>query len=91
MDVYVVYNQIIILKLDEELTSFIINMRLFFYKVMSFGLKNAEITYQKLVNRMFTKQTDQNMKVYVDDMLVKSKLYESHVSALAEMFEVIRK
>ena len=40
---------------------------------MPFGLKNAGATYQRLVNLMFQKQIINNMEVYVDDMLVKSK------------------
>ena len=40
---------------------------------MPFGLKNAGATYQRLVNKMFSKKIGKNKKVYVDDMLVKSK------------------
>ena len=40
---------------------------------MPFGLKNAGATYQRLVNKMFSKQIGRNMEVYVDDMLIKSK------------------
>ena len=48
-------------------------MGLYRYKVVPFGLKNAGATYQRLVNLMFQKQIGNNMEVYVDDMLVKSK------------------
>ena len=37
-----------------------------------FGLKNAGVTYQRLMNKMFANQIDRNVQVYVDDMLVKS-------------------
>lgn len=40
---------------------------------MPFGLKNAEATYQRLVNKMFALLIDKKMEVYADDMLVKSK------------------
>ena len=58
---------------------------------MPFGLKNAGATYQWLVNKMFIGQIGKNMEVYVDDMLVKSKTANNHVSDLNECFEILRK
>ena len=54
---------------------------------MSFGLKNARETYQRLVNKMFALQIGQNVKVYIDDMLVKSAREVSHLDNLRETFE----
>ena len=58
---------------DQEKTSFVTSQGLFCYKVMPFGLKNAGVTYQRLVNHMFRPQIGRNVEVYVDDMLVKSQ------------------
>lgn len=44
---------------------------IYFYKVMSFRLKNASATYQWLVNKMFREQIGVTMKVFIDDKLVK--------------------
>ena len=73
MDAYSGYNQITMHPPDEEHTSFQTDIGLYCYRVMPFGLKNAGATYQRLVNLMFQKQIGNNMEVYVDDMLVKSK------------------
>ncbi|XP_059663431.1 uncharacterized protein LOC132309095 [Cornus florida] len=59
--------------------------------VMPFGLKNAGLTYQRLVNLMFKNQIGRNMKVYVDDMLVKSLKAQDHIADLQETFQVLRK
>ena len=52
MDAFFGYNQIRLDESDQEETSFVISQGLFCYKVMSFGLKNAGATYQRLMNKM---------------------------------------
>ena len=37
-------------------------------------LKNAGVTYQRLINMMFKDVIGKSMEFYVDDMLVKSKM-----------------
>ena len=53
MDAFSGYNQISMDPDDQEKTSFITAQGTYCYRVMPFGLKNAEATYQRLVNRMF--------------------------------------
>ena len=76
---------------DQEKTSFVTSQGLYYYKVMSFGLKNARATYQRLVNRMFSHQIGRNVEVYVDNMLVKSKDEANHLDDLKETFNTLRK
>ena len=54
MDAFLSYNQIRMHEDDQEKTSFVTSQGLFCHKVMSFGLKNAGATYQRLMNKMFT-------------------------------------
>ena len=75
---------------DQEKTAFVTIQGLYCYKVMHFGLKNVEATYQRLVNQMFEKQIGRNVEVYVDDMLVKSKEEEDHLDDLKETFNTLR-
>ena len=72
VDTFSSYNQIKMDEADQERTSFVTNQGLFCYKVMSFSLKNAGATYQRLMNKMFAHQIGKNVQVYVNDMLVKS-------------------
>ena len=58
--------------------------------MMPFGLKNAGVTYQRLVNHMFCSQIRQNVEVYVDDMLVKSQDVGRHLDDLQETFDTLR-
>ena len=53
---------------------------------MSFGLKNAGSTYQRMMTRMFKQQMGNSIEVYIDDMVVKSKLVADHVRNLGDIF-----
>ena len=76
---------------NQEKTSFVTSQRLYCDKVMPFGLKNAGATYQRLVNYMFFHQIERNVEVYVNDMLVKSKVEANHLDDLKETFSKLRK
>ena len=58
---------------------------------MPFGLKNAGATYQKLINRMFSKHIGKKVEAYIDDMVIKSKKSKDHIEGMEEIFEVFRK
>lgn len=88
MDAYFGYNQIPMHKPDEKHTAFITGRRLYCYKVMPFGLKNASTTYQRLVNKMFKDHIGKIMEVYVDDMLKSTKV-KDHVGHLEEMLAIL--
>ncbi|GAA0163880.1 hypothetical protein LIER_19647 [Lithospermum erythrorhizon] len=68
------YHQIRMLPENEENTTFITKYGLYNWRVMSFVLKNARATYQRIVNAIFEPQVGRNMEIYMDDMLVKSKV-----------------
>ena len=74
----------------QENISFVTSQGLFCYKVMPFGLKNAEVTYQRLMNKMFTHHIGRNVYVYVDDMLVKSLCKYDRLDDLRETFNTLR-
>ena len=63
----------------------------FYYKVMPFGLKNAGSTYQRMMTRMFELQLGKSIEVYIDDMVVKSKVISEHVIDLGVIFGILRK
>ena len=76
MDAYSGYNQIPIHACNEEKTAFIILMTNYYYKGMSFGLKNAGSTYLCLMDKIFGEHIRKLLKVYNDDMLVKTSEYQ---------------
>ena len=49
---------------------------------MPFRLKNAKSTYQRMMTRMFEPQLGKSIEVYIDDMVVKSKVESEHINDL---------
>ena len=58
---------------------------------MPFGLKNAGSTYQRMMTRMFEPQLGKSIEIYVDDMVVKSKMMTEHLGDLGDIFYVLRR
>ena len=90
MEAFSGYNQIKMDPNDQEKTSFVTGQGTYYYQVIPFGLKKARATYQRLVNKMFQKHIGTSMKVYINDMLVKSIKAGLHVNHLAEAFQVLK-
>ncbi|GJT30909.1 reverse transcriptase domain-containing protein [Tanacetum coccineum] len=90
LDAYKGYHQINMAKEDEEKTKFITSQGIFSYSKMSFGLKNARATYQRLVSKAFQKQIGQNLEVYVDDLVIKSFTGKELIRDIEETFKTLR-
>ena len=58
---------------------------------MPFGLKNVGSTYQRMMTRMFESQLGKSIEVYINDIMVKSKVVSEHVTDLESIFEILRK
>ena len=86
MDVNAGYHQISLALEDQPHTAFITSAEVYCYKIMPFGLKNVEATYQRMVNKVSNYQIGRNLEVYVDDMITKSKQAIDHVADLRETF-----
>ena len=54
-------------------------------------MKNAGSTYQWMMTKMFEPQLGRSIEVYVDNMLVKSKVVSEHVGDLTNIFGILRK
>ena len=70
--------------------TFITHIRNYHYKVIPFGLKNAGSTYQRIMTRMFKSLLGKNIEIYIDDMVVKSKMVSEHLGDLRIIFETLR-
>ena len=91
LDAFQGYHQIALAPGDQEKTAFMTPIGNYYNKVMRFGLKNAGSTYQRMMTRMFEPQLGKSIEVYIDDMVVKSKLVSEHVRDLGVIFGILRK
>ena len=91
LDAFQGYHQIPLATDDQEKTAFVTPVGNYHYKVMPFGLKNAGSTYQRMMTKMFEPQLGKNVEVYIDDMVVKSKVVSEHLADLLNIFEILRR
>ena len=88
LDAFQGYHQIPLALGDQEKTTFVTPTKNYHYKVMPFGLKNAMSTYQRMMIRIFKPQLGKNIKIYIDDIVVKSKLGSEHINDLGYIFKI---
>ena len=91
MDGFSGYNQIKMAPEGMEKTTFVTLWGTFYYKVMSLGLKNVGVTFQQAMVALFHNMMHQEIDVYVDDMIAKSKTKEEHLVNLRKLFKRLRK
>ena len=91
LDAFQGYHQIPLALEDQEKIAFVTPTGNYHYKVMSFSLKNAGSTYQRMMTRIFEPQLGKSIKIYVNDMVVKSKVVSEHLGDLDNTFNVLRK
>ena len=68
LDAFQGYHQIALSTEDREKTAFITPLGVYYYKVMSFGLKNAGATYQQMVTKMFKDQIGRTIVIKIEKL-----------------------
>lgn len=86
MGAYSGYNLIRMNPTDATKMGFMTDRNNYYYKVMPFGLKSFGITYQRLMDMVFSLQIDRSLEVGMDAMLVKTQEEVNHVDNLRETF-----
>jgi hypothetical protein len=54
---------------------------------MRFGLKNSRASYQRAMNLIFHDLLGMILEVYIDDLVIKSAGFDSHMASLKVVFE----
>jgi hypothetical protein len=91
LDCYSGYYQIALREEDQSKTSFTTLFGTYCYKTMSFGLKNADTTYQRAIQTCLGEQIGDNTEAYVGDVVVKAKNLDMLIEDLKKTFENLNK
>jgi hypothetical protein len=83
------YNQVFMAKEDMSKMAFHCSsfIGVFEWVVMTFGLKNAGVTYQRAMNLIFYDLLGIILEVYIDDIVVKSNSMDGHLADLCLALE----
>ena len=73
------YHQISVAEADRDKTCFITPFGLYRYSRMPFGLRNAPATFQRLIDRFKTAVPEVFMFAYLDDLIICSETFNSHL------------
>jgi hypothetical protein len=84
------YHQLKIRELDISKTTFHTRYGLYEHTVMSFGLTNAPAYFMYLINKVFMEYLDKFVVVFIDDILIFSKMEEEHEKHLRMVLEKLR-
>ena len=79
------YWQIQLSEESKEKTAFCANNKLFEFNVMPFGLCNAPPTFQRLMDDLLKNLTWVACLVYLDDVIVFAKDFETHIERLDQV------
>jgi hypothetical protein len=75
---------------DQLVTSFITLFGMYYYVMMSFGLRNAGATYQRCMEHVFGDHIRRTVEAYVDDIVVKTRKADDLVNDLRMAFDCLQ-
>jgi len=71
----------------QDKASFIMRDGLWKWKVLPFGLTSAPATFQRLMEQVLSGLHWKTLFIYLDDVIVISPNFDTHVSRLREVFD----
>ena len=72
----------------KEISAFVTPDGFFQYKVMPFGMKNAPVTFQRIINKITA--NFEGCEAYIDDVIVFGNTWKQHLERLCELFRRLR-
>lgn len=87
LDIKSAYYQIPLKSNSKEYTAFTVPGKgLYHFKRLCFGLTNAPACWQRLIDRVLGADLEENVFVYLDDIIIISSSFEQHMEILEKVF-----
>lgn len=90
LDCFNAYFQIPLTENAKEKTAFVTTEGHYQFNVLPFGLTNGPSTFAKLGNKIFRKLKNKSVIIYLDDIIIHSEDFDSHIKTLTEVFKCLR-
>ncbi|MBW0560048.1 hypothetical protein O181_099763 [Austropuccinia psidii MF-1] len=90
MDALKGFHQNVLTENAKTLLKVIVHCGIFDYLRIPFGIKNAHSHYQRMMNNIFPKElSEQWLIIYIDDIIVCSETWDSHLTRLERVLQKI--
>ncbi|MBW0464369.1 hypothetical protein O181_004084 [Austropuccinia psidii MF-1] len=90
MDALKGFNQNVLTENAKKLLRMIVHLGIYEYLRMPFGIKNAPPHYQRMMNTIFPEEVSGGwLIIYIDDMIICSETWESHLTRLERVLQKI--
>jgi hypothetical protein len=91
IDLNAAYNLIRICTGDEWKTAFRTRYGYYEYLVMPFGMANAPVSFQNMINEIFKDMIDLGIVAYINDILIYSQTKEEYEKLVKEVLSHLQK
>src|SRR3989440_10661964 len=85
------YWQIMIAEEDRKKTAFRVENGFYEFIRVPFGLTNAPATFQRLMDSIFRDMIGENVRIYLDDIIIYSRTWEDHMEHIEQVFQRLAK
>ena len=84
------YWQIAMVEKDKPKTAFVTRSGLYEYNTLPFGLCNAPLTFQRCMELIFRGMQWKIVLIYLDDIIIFSRTFETHLERINMVFKRLR-
>ncbi|MBW0486762.1 hypothetical protein O181_026477 [Austropuccinia psidii MF-1] len=91
MDALKVFHQNVVTPRERKYLRIIVNCGVYEYLRIPFGIKNAPLHFQRMMNEIFPEELSEGrLIIYIDDIIVCSKTREEHIYRLSRVLNKIQ-